>query len=562
MANNTPVTPSMSSILSNIAAPFKAITSAPAANPSPAVPSLFSSLTTQAAKTPTATSPVYPTPNGQPIPAVPNLGNSQNSGALTANMGPSSVPAVPKVSSGGSYTTVAGDTLGAIAARNGMSLDQLTALNPQFKANPNALGTGVALNLGGGSAAPTGPSPAAAKIQVTPSGSVVNGNTGGVVSPAGSGSVLGASTTAAPATPIVPDNSAVGTPSTDPLNSPLYTSPAYQAALAAYTGLQSPTADETQNATDLANLDSSYRTAYTNAEGQPIPLEFITGQQKRLQESETNLAAPLQAQATLLQAKRQLAQNAAAATLDAEKGKIDAYRSYNTPTGVSVGTTLVNPATGTTVFGGGQSEQIGQAIADGRLTPDMVTRYGQAAILQALQIDPGYNFVTQKASVASDASSLKTQQDYADTTSRAYATATANLKVLNDLVASSGLNQSGIPLINQITNKVKANLTDPGAVASFNTALTGLRTEYAQVLSRGGQVTDTARNEATELIPDNISPEQLQQVVTQLSAEGANAVKEANQKVADIKTRIGSNSGSSANSGSSGAAIGDSWDNL
>lgn len=48
-----------------------------------------------------------------------------------------------------SYTVKQGDTLSAIAARSGMTLVQLTALNPDIK-DPNKIGIGQSINLGGG----------------------------------------------------------------------------------------------------------------------------------------------------------------------------------------------------------------------------------------------------------------------------------------------------------------------------------------------------------------------------------------------------------------------------
>jgi len=45
------------------------------------------------------------------------------------------------------YNVVSGDTLGAVAARNNMSLSQLLDLNPQYKANPNAVQVGAKLKL-------------------------------------------------------------------------------------------------------------------------------------------------------------------------------------------------------------------------------------------------------------------------------------------------------------------------------------------------------------------------------------------------------------------------------
>lgn len=538
-----PSTYTLGQSLSDMASPFKALFSN-AQNPV-ATPSTFAmkSNASAALSSPLTTKPT--------VPNMSYANASQNSTPATQNMSYAApapkTPTVPSTAGAGSYSIKNGDTLSTIASRYGTTVSQLIANNPQLAANPNMIKVGQMLNLGNAGTPATPSSPAVPSLKTATDGSVINPSTGGVVA---------GSTSYAPTVPEIAStdtsNPVMPTAPADPLaNNPLFTSPEYDAAVAKYEALQAPTDAETQNATDLANLQASYRKAYTNTEGQPIPLEFITGEQKRLQQSATDLAAPLQAQATLLQAKRQAALEASKFAVDTAKSKIDAYRDYNKPTNVAIGTTLVNPYTGTTVFGGGQSEQIGKAIAEGRLTPDMVTRYGQGAILQALQIDPGYNFVTQKASVASDSASLKTQQDYADTTSRAYQTATANLGVLVKFMTDNNINQSGVPLINQLTNKVKSGLADPGAVAAFKSSLEGLRAEYAQVLSRGGQVTDTARNQANSLIPDNISPEQLQKVTTQLSQEGQNAIREANQKVSDIKSRIGSNSGSSKTSGGS-----------
>ena len=45
------------------------------------------------------------------------------------------------------YTVVSGDTLSGIAARHGLSLEQLLAKNPQFRANPNLIHPGDRLEL-------------------------------------------------------------------------------------------------------------------------------------------------------------------------------------------------------------------------------------------------------------------------------------------------------------------------------------------------------------------------------------------------------------------------------
>lgn len=58
-------------------------------------------------------------------------------------------------SSGGNYTVRSGDTLSAIAARNGVSLSSLIAANPQIS-NPNLIYPGQTVHLPGGAAASGG----------------------------------------------------------------------------------------------------------------------------------------------------------------------------------------------------------------------------------------------------------------------------------------------------------------------------------------------------------------------------------------------------------------------
>jgi hypothetical protein len=353
----------------------------------------------------------------------------------------------------------------------------------------------------------------------------------------------------------------------------LFNSPADQAAYDAYQASLKMSPEETAANQQLAALNTAAAQAYTNTQNQPIALPFITGQQAALQREQSTLAQPLEAQLSLAQARRQLTTTSSKAALDRQDAILAAKRELAKPISTAYGGTLsrYNPATGqyeTVVnpFGTASgtangsssadvSKLIGDAIAQGRITTDQVTRYGIPFIASTLQSDPGYNFITQKASVTADTNSLKTQQLYADSTSRAFNTANANLTQLVSFMTSSGINAgSTVPMINELQNKVKAGLTDPGTIAAFNAALAGLRAEYAQVLSRGGEVTEGQRAQAASLIPDNLSAAQLQQVTDRLKIEGNNAITEANAKVKDIQNRLKSNPGGSSGSGSSSSS--------
>lgn len=154
-----------------------------------------------------------------------------------------------------------------------------------------------------------------------------------------------------------------------------------------------------------------------------------------------------------------------------------------------------------------------------------------------------------------DAQSLKTQQIYADSTQRAFNTANANLQALIPFMQQAGVNSaSTVPIINSLQKAVAGHLTDAGTIAAYQAALAGLRAEYAQVLSRGGEVTEGQRAQAASLIPDNLTPAQLQQVATRLNIEGSNAIKEAQAQVQLIKDRSAGKTTSSSPTSSGGGS--------
>lgn len=176
-----------------------------------------------------------------------------------------------------------------------------------------------------------------------------------------------------------------------------------------------------------------------------------------------------------------------------------------------------------------------------------------------LQIGQRINLPSQNMSVSSSGStfnspkaneaSLSQQQTYADTTQRAFNTAQDNLQSIITYMNDAHVNEtSTIPLVNSIAKSIQLNLTSPGTAAGYQAAIQGLRSEYAQVLSRGGEVTDSARSQANALIPDNLTPAQLQQVAARLNIEGTNALKEANSQINIIGNRATGNAVSTSSS--------------
>lgn len=146
---------------------------------------------------------------------------------------------------------------------------------------------------------------------------------------------------------------------------------------------------------------------------------------------------------------------------------------------------------------------------------------------------PGIN----KAQLGSLTSSLTEQTKYLNTIQRSINTVDDNLKILQE--AASKVNNSSVPAINQLTNDIKLKTGD-GALNAFKTAIQTVRSEYGNILARGGTVTDTVRGEAAQLIPDNITASQLNQVIDVLQREAQNVVGNAQDQVDTIQGQMSS----------------------
>lgn len=322
---------------------------------------------------------VPPLPGNGSTPAIPNLGT----GGLTTN---SASPAVPSVSgmttatpsatasaAAKSYTVAGGDTLSGIAQKNGITLQQLLATNPQFKANPNLIKPGQSVNLSGTSS--TLATPAVPALQTTPSGVTVNPATGGVVPPTPpvpninygnlvnqNGTIFDTGTKKYYSTEdqlaqalgidkTQIDWSKIGAAGTG------YQAPDYQIAEKGVQDLLAPTADETNTQGQIDSLESGTKLSKLNIEGQPVPMEFITGEQKAVEDRALALEEPLQKRLALLQTKRTGALSASQFTLtqmdkkiaDAESAAKDAAAAKK-PTEVGNGGTLVDPSTGKVIY--------------------------------------------------------------------------------------------------------------------------------------------------------------------------------------------------------------------
>lgn len=135
------------------------------------------------------------------------------------------------------------------------------------------------------------PAPVAPVAPTTSTGQTINTSTGGIVAGATPTVVPPAPTVPAPIVPTVP-------------TAPTAEQSAVTAAEQAYktAGVLTPEQEAAQ--AELDRLTESMKSGYTGAGQQAIPMEFITGQQKAIEQRGLNLAEPLTKKLARMEAKR------------------------------------------------------------------------------------------------------------------------------------------------------------------------------------------------------------------------------------------------------------------
>lgn len=164
----------------------------------------------------------------------------------------------------------------------------------------------------------------------TPSGAVVDAK-GNMITPPpdASGSSQNASGgTNRPATPIIAPE----------------TQKALDTAEKAYQESLKISPEELSTQEDLDKLVDSTKKGYLATSGQAIPMEFITGQLKSIEERATNLAEPLERKLARLQAQRTSALESNKFALERTQKKVDAEKDAKKPI---AGTSFYDPTTGT-----------------------------------------------------------------------------------------------------------------------------------------------------------------------------------------------------------------------
>lgn len=177
--------------------------------------------------------------------------------------------------------------------------------------------------------------------------------------------------------------------------------------------------------------------------------------------------------------------------------------------------------------------------------------------------DGSYTLVPAAAAALGSANAAVVNSSLSNlsTINSAIDSSTKTLATTQNFMNQYGLNQSDVPIINQIQNSTNKQLPKAGAIAALNVDLNTLRSDYSQFLiGRGGSIAGTGpdSSEVMQAIPDNVSPDQLQTIVNQMQVGGQNTATAVNAQVQQALQGISNNS-ISTNSGSTG---GSGWGSL
>lgn len=444
------------------------------------------------------------------------------------------------------------------------------------------------------------PNPSSAYV-TTPSGAKVDAHTGALITPPPAGSpavpTVGP-TSVSPNTPVgnfadagaqplgspaLPDTSVTGsstsgvggTPgdvnSLDPNTNPLFSSPAYQAALAKVSQYSQMSPEEKALMDKQTNLNASTNSSIINAEGHGQDLPFVTGEQKNMLELGSTEGTRLAGLLTNQQAQRALNLQGATTQLTAAQGQLGGLQTRNAPITVPFGGTVVSKA-GTTI-GGGVFGNAGGTSGTGMMptagspfdpsnTVDQYTQMymqdpssvsakfaanpsAMGAIIQRAndismqQTGKPFNASVASAGITSATSAITDLNGRLANSQSALPTIVANGKLILDGMNKAGINQASVPIINQMNQALKNKTgVSTGDIAAFNNSLTTLRNEYARLLMGKGQTTDKATGDADAAVPNDISPSQLAIVLDRIVSEGQNVITGLQGEIANQQKSI------------------------
>jgi hypothetical protein len=158
----------------------------------------------------------------------------------------------------------------------------------------------------------------------------------------------------------------------------------------------------------------------------------------------------------------------------------------------------------------------------------------------AIAASAGMDVPALRAFYKSNAASLAQQQKSYDSVQGFMATADRNADLLDQTLAK--IPDSGVPVFNGPLRDLAKKFGGSPEVSQFSTYLKSVQNEYARIISQpnlAGQLTDSARKEAEQLIDPNATVQQIMASLQALRNEGSNRLTSIGEQIQRIQSRIG-----------------------
>lgn len=200
--------------------------------------------------------------------------------------------------------------------------------------------------------------------------------------------------------------------------------------------------------------------------------------------------------------------------------------------GKSPGTTGSGRGTGTGGSGLYSPELI-QAVSMGLIAPQAVNSR-TAAFYNAIA-KSGVDAVSANAGSKAQIESVTDLAKYSTAVSRVVNILDKNMPLLSSI--ADKVNTLGVPILDNKANGLVSAVSNNTDIAKYVNTLNTIRSEYAQMLSRGGEVTVELRKEAKDAIPAGQSGEVYRQIGKQLKLESQGIKDGINQTFTEVNQK-------------------------
>ena len=186
---------------------------------------------------------------------------------------------------------------------------------------------------------------------------------------------------------------------------------------------------------------------------------------------------------------------------------------------------------GATVNGvpvGSVSAELQQMITDGKIDPNRLN--SRTLPIYNDLAKASVNTVESHAGVAAKTKAYQDAVTYASLAKRTTSVLDKNMPLI--YATADKVNSLGVPGLDKVLMGAKSYTGNNPDVIKYVNTLKTLRAEYANMLAKGTQVTDSVRNDAAEAIPAGLSADGYRALAGQLKLETQNIIDSANESAA------------------------------